>query len=107
MADELRTDTSGLARRIANYEIENVRIHLEYDPRLTFYLPERWWVAERFDIHAYDRTEKRYYGPHIAVWVAERRITWYSGHKVSVKDAWWLEVAIEVMGFARDVLVEA
>jgi hypothetical protein len=106
MADEIRTDTPGLARRVAGFEVEDVYIHLVYDPRLRFYIPKRWWVNERFDISVHSTVEARrqhFAYPHLEVDVGERKVTMYRPREFNHIT---LAVMAEVMEFARAVLLD-
>lgn len=97
MADELRTDTPGLALRVGLFEVEDVYVYLVYDPRLRFYIPKRWWVSERFDINV--RT-----GPHIEVDVGRGQIAIYRPtHRIQRSS---LALLVECLAFARDVLID-
>lgn len=108
MADEIRTDTPGLARRIAQFEVEDTGVVLRYDPRLCFYIPKRWWVAERFDINVHasapgwERTGIML--PHLEVDVSKRSITLYRPTREVGRTG--LALLTECLAFAGEVLAE-
>lgn len=105
MPSSYTTQSADLIRRLGQCDIDEVEVQLELDPNLAFYIPKRWWVNERFDIHAFNRDHHRFIGVHLEVNVGEGIIKNWSGrHIYNLKS---LAVSIELMQFAKEVLLAA
>jgi len=99
------TQSADLIRRLGQFDIDDVDVEVANHPGLAFHIPRRWWVNERFDIHAFNRENHRFIGVHLEVNVGEGRVRNHSGrHVYNLKS---LAVSIELMQFAKEVLLAA
>lgn len=99
------TESPELIRRLGQFDIDDIIVVVANHPELRFYIPERWWVVERFDIHAFDEQQQRFVGMHLEVDVGKGTVKdWSNRANHSLKS---VAVSIELLQFAKEVLLAA